>query len=78
VVCSNKPPESEDSNSLALRLPNAARRAVFRSAVASSLGTADRLPDPFALANASASLFRPSWSLSRLYWLSAFAGNSTM
>jgi hypothetical protein len=77
VACSNEPPESEESNSLALRLPTAARGAVCRSAGASSLWTLDRSPDPFALADASASLFRLSWSMSRLNCLSAFAGNST-
>jgi hypothetical protein len=78
VACSNEPPESEESNSLALRFHTDARGAVCRSAGASSLGTADRWPEPFELADASASLFRLSWSISRLNCLSALAGNSTM
>jgi hypothetical protein len=73
VAVYNEPPESEESNSLALRLPSAARGAVSRSAGASSLGTVDRWPDSFALANASASLLRLSWSLSSLICLSAVA-----
>jgi hypothetical protein len=63
VAGSMEPPESDESNSLALRLPTAARGAVCRRAWASSLGTVGRSPDPFALAVASASLLRRSWSM---------------
>jgi hypothetical protein len=70
-------PESEETNSLSLRLHTAARGAVCRSAGASSLGSADRSPDPFALADASAFLFRLSLSISGLNCLSAVAGNYT-
>jgi hypothetical protein len=44
-------PESDESNSLALRLPTVARGAVCRRAGASSFGTVGRSPDPFALAS---------------------------
>jgi hypothetical protein len=66
VAGSIEPPESDESNSLALRLPTAARGAVCRSAGVSSLGTVGRSPVPFALAFASASLLRRSWNMSGL------------
>jgi hypothetical protein len=76
VAGSIEPPESDESNSLALHLTTVAQGAVCRSAGASSLGTVGRSPEPFALAVATASLLRRSWRMSRRNCLGAVAGNS--